>query len=79
VVSVSTHYWVEISTRWRASLGRWPAPVELHARFAVLQLAHGESLSQRIYGRTLSIQVCRTQYRKNIERMQGFWVPRQTV
>lgn len=42
------NYWVEISTLWRASLGLCPAPVELHARFAVLQLAHGDSLSQRI-------------------------------
>jgi hypothetical protein len=42
------HYWVEISTRWRPSLDRCPAPVVLHARFAVRQFAHGESLSQRI-------------------------------
>ena len=46
--AVTTHYWVEISTRWRASLGLWPAPVELHDRLALLQFAHGESLSQRI-------------------------------
>lgn len=44
----STDYCVDIKTLCLASLGFWPAPVELHWRFAIRQLEHGDSLSQRI-------------------------------
>jgi hypothetical protein len=43
------YYCVEMRTRCRPSLGFCPRPVELHVRLAILQLAHGESLSQRIW------------------------------
>lgn len=42
------YYWLEIRTLWRGSLAFWPRPVELHDLWAVRQLEHGDSLSQRI-------------------------------
>lgn len=42
-----THYCSEIRTRCLCSFGRWPTPVELHTRFEVRQLEHGDSLSHR--------------------------------
>lgn len=44
-----THYLEEMRMRWRCSLGRCPAPVEVQDRFEMRQLAHGDSLSHRIY------------------------------
>lgn len=49
-----THYCSEIRTRCLCSLGRWPMPVELHLRFEVRQLEHGESLSHRTWTSTHS-------------------------
>ena len=46
--SIFRSYWDEIRTLERGSLDRWPTPELLHDRLAVLQLEHGESLSQRI-------------------------------
>lgn len=43
-----TDYCVDIKTLCLASRGFWPAPVELQTRFAIRQLEHGDSLSQRI-------------------------------
>ena len=48
------YYCEEMSTLWRCSLGRWPAPVDVHERLAVLQLEQGQSLSHRIYGAMLA-------------------------
>lgn len=48
-----THYCSEIRTRCLCSLGRWPTPVELHTRFEVRQLEHGDSLSHRTYKHAL--------------------------
>ena len=45
--SGDTHYCSEIRTRCLCSFGRWPIPVELHTRFEVRQLEHGDSLSHR--------------------------------
>lgn len=44
-----SYYCEDMRTRWRGSLGRWPAPVDVHGRLAVRQLEQGQSLSQRIY------------------------------
>lgn len=47
-VTARTYYCVDINTLCFASRGFWPTPVELHIRLAIRQLAHGDSLSQRI-------------------------------
>lgn len=44
-----TDYCVDINTLCLASLGFWPAPVELQIRFAMRQFEHGDSLSHRIW------------------------------
>jgi hypothetical protein len=52
-----TYYWEEMRTRWRDSLGRWPAPVEVHVRLAVRQLEHGHSLSQRTWSKPMRLEM----------------------
>lgn len=44
-----TNYCSEMRTRCLGSFGRWPIPVELHIRFDVRQLEHGDSLSHRTW------------------------------
>jgi hypothetical protein len=42
-----TYYCEDMRTRCLASLGRWPTPVDVQLRFAVLQFEQGQSLSHR--------------------------------